>query len=362
MLVAKRVQTSVRTIVAMILMVAVLIVLLADSRAFAATNTANTLKVSPVRTDIEILPGESKTVKTTVSNLTDAPITVSPIENDFVAGDERGTPALILDADKFAPTHSLKRFMTPLKNVTIPAGQSKVVEVVITVPANAQPGGYFGAVRFAPTSPDGGGQVNLSASVASLILMTVPGPAVEKLALTDFNIQQNGVTGTNFRTPNNLQATARFENKGSVQLGPFGKVSVKKGDKVVYDSDFNNKDPRDMILPDSARRWDIPLKNIDSFGNYTVSAVFTYGTKNQTIEVTKSFWVIPTAVIMWSIIGLITLIGLIVGIWLFLRGYKRRILQGTAAAPTRPSVAPAAPVAVPSSENDTVTRPPVRRL
>lgn len=379
MLVAKRVQTNVRTVVSMIVMLAVFVGVFAGSSASAATNTANTLKVTPVRTDVTIKPGESKTVKTTVSNLTDAPITVAPIENDFVAGDERGTPALILDADKFAPTHSLKRFMTPLKNVTIPAGQSKNIEVVITVPANAQPGGYFGAVRFAPASPDGGGQVNLSGSVASLILMTVPGPAVEKLTLTDFNIQQNGVTGTNFRTPNNLQATVRFENKGSVQLGPFGKVSVKQGDKVIYASDFNDKNPRDMTLPDSARRWDIPLKNIGTFGKYTVSAVFTYGTKNQTIEVTKSFWVIPTEVIIWSIIGFIVLVGLIVGIWLFLRGYKRRVLRSAGAAPVAsntPSTTsaqpmasqqslqtPAAPTQAPQPHSDTTTpRPPTRRI
>ncbi|HEX7484028.1 MAG TPA: hypothetical protein VF281_02650, partial [Candidatus Saccharimonadales bacterium] len=199
---------------------------------------------------------------------------------------------------------------------------------------------------------------------------TVPGPAVEKLNLTEFNIQQNGATGTNFRTPNNLQATVRFENKGSVQQGPFGKVSVKQGDKVVYSSDFNDKNPRDMILPDSARRWDIPLKNIGTFGKYEVTAVFTYGTKNQSIEVTKSFWVIPTGVIIWSIVGLIVLIGLIVGIWLFLRGYKRRILRA-AGTPAASPAAPVAPVAAPTApvtpvdhrgQNDATPRPPTRRI
>jgi hypothetical protein len=185
------------------------------------------------------------------------------------------------------------------------------------------------------------------------------------------------VTGTNFRTPNNLQATVRFENKGSVQLGPFGKVSVKQGDKVIYASDFNNKTPRDMTLPDSARRWDIPLKNIGTFGKYTVTAVFTYGAKNQSIEVTKSFWVIPTTVIVWSIIGLITLIALIVGIWLFLRSYKRRILRsaGTAPAATNAPVAPVQPAApqqqpqahtaptqAPAPQRDASPRPPTRRI
>lgn len=310
---------------------ALVAVLFTNSQAFAQTqtNTANTLKVSPVRTDIEIKPGESKTVEVTVSNLTDAPITVRPVENDFVAGDERGTPALILDENEYAPTRSLKRFMTPLANVTIPAGEAQTVNVVITVPKDAQAGGYFGAVRFAPASPDGGGQVNLSASVASLILLTVPGDVVEKLNLTSFSIQQDGKTGSYFNTPNNLQASVRFENKGGLQAGPFGKVSVKKGDNVVYEADFNNSNPRDTILPDSARRWDIPLDKIEKFGHYTVNATFTYGAKNQTIEVTKSFWVIPTTYIIAAIVGLAVLIGLIaVGVWLAVRGYKNRKVHG----------------------------------
>ncbi|MEO5950599.1 MAG: DUF916 domain-containing protein [Candidatus Saccharimonadales bacterium] len=307
-----------------VLMTFAIIAILTGLHSVAAIeiNTANTLKVSPVRTDIEIKPGENKTVKTTVTNLTSLPITVSPIENDFVSGDERGTPSLILDANTYAPTHSLKRFMTPLPSVTIPPKQAKTINVVITVPLSAQAGGYFGAIRFAPTSPDGGGQVNLSASVASLILLSVPGNTVEKLALTNFDIQQNGMTGSNFSSLDNLQATVRFENKGNIQIGPFGKVSVKQGDKVVYDTDFNTKDPRDVILPDGARRWDIPLSNTGGFGQYTVIATFTYGKNNQTIEVSKSFWVIPQSLIIAAGIGIIIFIGIIIIIWLFIR--KRR--------------------------------------
>jgi len=309
---------------------ATILTMLVGSQSFAQSNnstTANVLKVSPVRSDIQIKPGESKKVQTVVTNLTKASITVKPIMNDFVAGDERGTPALILDEDKFAPTHSLKRFMKPLPNITIEAGKARQVDVVITVPKDAQAGGYFGAVRFAPTTPDGGGQVNLSGSVASLILLTVPGPVEEKLTLTDFDIQQGGKSGSFFQSSNDLQATARFTSASNIQVGPFGKVSVKQGDKVVYDTDFNNKTPRDMILPDSARRWDFPLKNIGSFGYYTVNATFTYGSKNQTIEVEKSFWVVPWIVIAVAVGGVLVLILLIVGIWLFLRGYKRRILR-----------------------------------
>jgi hypothetical protein len=312
------------------MIVGVAISLIASPRAFAApvNNATNTLKVSPVRRDVEIKPGESEKVQTTVTNLTDSPITVRPVENDFVAGDERGTPALILDESKYAPTHSLKRFMTPLTEVTIPARAAKTIDVTITVPKSAQAGGYFGAVRFAPADPAGGGQVNLSASVATLILVNVPGKVVEKLALTDFNVLQKGKSGEMFGSPDDLQLTARFENKGGVQEGPFGKISVMQDDKtVVYEADFNRKDPRDMVLPDSARRWDIPLKKIGSFGHYTVTAVFTYGKNNQTIEVSKSFWVVPQMLIIAAVVGLLVLIGLIVGAVMFLKGYKRRVLR-----------------------------------
>lgn len=325
----KRRHIGVKIFVALVAMVAMTTFPNSPSYAQASkTNvSSNVLKVSPVRSDIQIEAGANKTVKVTVTNLTKSQITVRPIENDFVAGDEHGTPALILDADKYAPTHSLKRFMKPLTDVTIPASQAKTIDVVITVPKGTQPGGYFGAIRFAPASPDGGGQVNLSASAASLILLTVPGNIVEKLSLTSFDIQQDGKNATYFQSANDLQASVRFENKGGAQLGPFGKISVKEGDKVIYDADFNNKDPRDMILPDSARRWDIPLKKIGSFGHYTVLATFTYGKTNQTIEVSKSCWVIPSTVIVAAIAGVVALIGLIVGIWWFLRSYKRRILR-----------------------------------
>jgi len=327
MMLAKRhISTSVRVL----MVVGVAIALVASPRVFAApvNNATNTLKVSPVRRDVEIKPGESKKVQTTVTNLTDEAITVHPVENDFVAGDERGTPALILDETKYAPTHSLKRFMTPLANVTIPAKQAKTIDVVVTVPKTAPAGGYFGAIRFAPAAPEGGGQVNLSASVATLVLVTVPGKVVEKLALTDFNVQQNGKTGEMFGSSENLQLTARFENKGGMQEGPFGKISVMRDDKtVVYETDFNHNEPRDVILPDSARRWDIPLKKFGDFGHYTVTAVFTYGKNNQTIEVSKSFWVIPQAIIIAAVVGLVVLIALIVGVWMFLKNYKRRVLR-----------------------------------
>ena len=293
------------------------------------TSTANTLKVSPVRSDVIIKAGESSEVPITITNLTGADVVVAPIENDFVQGDENGTPSIILDANEYAPTHSLKRFMTPLKNVTVPKNGSAVVKVKITVPKDAQSGGYFGALRFAPTTPDTGGQVNLSASVASLILLTVPGPVTEQLNLTSFEIQQGqgGKGATDFRTPDDLKVAFRFENKGNIQEGPFGKISVTKGKELIYDYDFNQNTPREVILPDGARKWEVPLKNIGEFGNYTVHATFTYGSTNKTIEVERSFWIIPTYMIIAAIAILVVLVAGIVFLIFWLKGRRKRAIR-----------------------------------
>lgn len=290
-----------------------------------AQSAANTLKVSPVRTDIKIAPGESKIVQVFVSNITEEPITVRPIRNDFVTSDDRGTPALILNENAFAPTHSLKRFMAPIENITIQPGKTQTIDVRIDVPANAQAGGYFGAVRLVPATPGQDSQVNMSASVASLILLTVPGDIVEKLNTTDISVQQNSTFGSKyFWTPENIQLSLRLENTGNVQTAPFGKISVSSGDEVVYEADFNNKNPKDMILPDSARRWEVSLKNLDKFGRYTVNTTLTYGENNKTIHLENTFWVVPKQYAIWLGVGIGVLIIVFIMISIALGRRKKR--------------------------------------
>lgn len=327
MLVKSRLQKTVQVGAALVFAVVSVTLLAVQSASAQTTGSSNVLKITPLRSDIQIRPGESGKVEIGLTNLTNRELVVHPSQNDFISGDEKGTPSIILDEDKFAPTHSLKRFMAPLKNVTIPANKSVTVELVINVPASTQAGGYYGAVRFSPADPGSGGQVNTNASVASLVLLTVPGDMVEKLELTEFTLKQGGKEASDFRTPNDLKASFRFENLGNIQLGPFGKISVTKGSEVLYEADFNNKTPRDVILPDGARRWEIPLKNIGSFGKYTVSATFTYGTTNQSIDISRTFWVIPTALIVAAIVVAALLIGLVIWLIFFLRGRRKRQVQ-----------------------------------
>jgi len=332
---------TVRSIITVFCSVILLVV--TPTSAFAATAKSstpaqpvsvetNTLKISPVRSDLTIAPGNSGTVKMYVYNITNKPIEVTPVENDFISGpQENGTPDIILSPTQYAPTHSLKRFMQALPSaVTVPANNAAPVTLTISVPKTAQAGGYFGAIRFVPTTPGGGKSVNLSPSVATIILMTVPGPTIQRVGITNFDIQQDGSTGTSFRNPKNLSLFMRFQNQGNLQEAPFGQIYVEKGKKVVYTYSFNQNQPQEEILPDSFRRWTVPLSGFGNFGKYTVGAAFTYGTgTQQALDLTKTVWIIPTVLIFAAIGGIVAFILIILLIWWFLHSYKRRILRGS---------------------------------
>lgn len=290
------------------------------------------LKISPLRTDTSAEPGQTVKVPVYIQNMDRGPVTLRVINNDFVAGDnESGEPSVILDEDKFAPTHSLKRFMQPIGDIKLAAGERRQVNAVIKVPSDAMSGGYFGALRFtkagAGNLPEDA-NVSLAGGVTSLILLTVPGDVTEKLLVKDFAIQQNGKSSTRFGSPDDIQAVLRLENKGNIQLAPFGEVFVQKGDKIVHQAKFNNITPAGVILPDSVRKWSVPVKNLKTFGKYKISTTFGYGGNGESMTIEKTIWIIPTSYIIGAIIGIIAIVGLIALTVSSLKAYKKKILRG----------------------------------
>jgi P pilus assembly chaperone PapD len=54
----------------------------------AATSGGNGLRISPVRTDLTINPGQTQTVNVNVTNVTSSPATLQTIVNDFTASSD----------------------------------------------------------------------------------------------------------------------------------------------------------------------------------------------------------------------------------------------------------------------------------
>lgn len=316
------------TISVVALLVSLAIALAASAVASAATDTSTTagngLKVSPVRTDLTISPGASQDITVYAENVTDTTTEFQVIVNDFTAGsNENGTPDIILNPNQYAAQHSLKRFAIAPPDFTLAPHEQKAVDVKISVPAGTAGGGYYGVVRFLPINVGNSSKnVSVAASVGTLVLLKVPGNLDENLTVASFNVSKNASSdgGSNFFTSGSgIKAIARFTNNGNIQEAPFGKLVLKQGNKVLETKEINNSSPPGDVLPGSTRRFSVPLDKVGSWGKYTVEGNFGYGSSGQLLSVSKTFYVIPLALIN----GVIVLIILIIlGIFLGRRELK----------------------------------------
>lgn len=319
-----------RTIVGSIMAVGLLVAGFSGVGQVAAQTAGNGIKVSPVRTEVTMNPGESRTVSLTVQNITSTSSEYEAIVNDMVAKGENGQAALILEADQYAPSHSLKRYISSIPSVQIDAGKYKEVKATITIPKSAAGGGYYGAIRFVPAGTKIDKNVTLSASVASIILVRVNGDVTENMVIESFDVRKGaeGLGGSSFFTTNkNLYSVVRFKNKGNVHEQPFGKVRVLKGSKVVLETEINKTDPRGNVLPDSVRRFDTELTKLGSFGKYTVQGNFGYGSNGQLLSATTSFWVVPLPLIIGTFVVIVLLLALIFGLPKMIKKYNRNVLR-----------------------------------
>jgi hypothetical protein len=295
--------------------------------AAAATGSSNGMKVAPVRTDLVMKPGETKTVSVQLQNVTNADGEYQIITNDFDSKDESGAPALLLNGATNA-RHGLKNYMSTPKTVSVKKGEQKSITVSITLPKNIAGGGYYGAVRFAPASSDAqGANVSLSGSVASLILVSVPGDVKEDLQIASFQVRHGDSSRVLFTSNKDLKASVRFRNAGNVQEQPFGKIQLKKGDKVLGSFEVNASDPRGNVLPDSIRRFDVSLKNVGSFGKYTIQGNFGYGSNGQLLSASTTFYVVPLALIIVAVVLIALIVLAAIGGPRLLKRYNQRVLR-----------------------------------
>ncbi len=193
--------------------------------------------------------------------------------NDFASDNSTGNPRIITDLSIKSP-NSLRSFITNIDNVPLNKGQQKNVILDIQVPKNATPGAYFGVVRYkaVPTGSNapGPGQVALTASVGTIVLVTVPGNIREQVQVAGIHVYRGGHEGSFFvGPPNNIGVEVR--NYGNGFIKPFGTVEVNNTfNKLLTSYQLNNPKQPGNILPNSTRIFTHDIKKINRIGRYSV--------------------------------------------------------------------------------------------
>jgi len=318
-------------------------VLFSSVNALAATTTTTTTPTSPLSNNIgealEIAPplvylnanpGQTITTQIQVRDISSGDLLVFGRADDFIAAGTNGDPKILFNDSTTTDPYSMKAWVAPMPYVLLKPEQINNINVTINVPRNASPGGHYGVIRFSATPPSLANKngVALSASLGTLILLTVSGHLVQNLSLSKFYTTDTSGHVTSFFQSDPITFSEALKNSGNVALQPQGQIVVKDMfNKQLVSMNINPL--TDNILPSSTRIFSqtlnpVMIGNKKMFGRYSAYLDLTYGTSNKTIQATVTFWVIPVVPIIILVVAVI--VGFFLLRWLIKR-YNKHILD-----------------------------------
>ncbi len=268
-------------------------------------NTAQAVSISPLTFQINVNPGDTIPNVVSVYNDSDASISVSMSAQDFTAAGENGQ--VLLEGTTTSKQFTLANWITLNPSTfTLAPRTSQTVGFTINTPTNAEPGGHYASI-LASVSASSGSGVGIAQRVGSLLLVSVAGQAVENLSVSQFSAPSFSEYGPD-------KMTALFTNNGTIHLQPRGFVTITD----MFGRNVGQIDiPQLNVLPQSSRLIDLPVQIGAQFGRYQATLSAIYGSSNEPLSATLTYWVIPWK--MMSVAGVILII-LIVAIY---RGRRR---------------------------------------
>ncbi len=319
----------------LILLVAFLYFLLAP------VHNVSALTLSPDRTEVDGLPGETLYGKVILLNETKEEVTYFSSTANFEAQGETGTPSFDLNA----PKEDLASWIVAPEKVTLLGGESQTVPYSIVIPEGVEPGGYFAAL-FWNTSPPGVEEsgVSIGASLGSLVLLSVRGNVKEGGGILEYRLDDEG---RSFYTALPVSFLYRFQNTGADRVKPKGTVEIKNVlgfTSATIDANPNNGN----VLPRNSTRkfkltWAKKEKDATvqseikgflnkaryesrnfAFGPYKANLSIEYGTKNQKAEGVVKFFVFPWHFLLLLVVCLILIIFIFTK---FIRSYNRYVIR-----------------------------------
>ena len=271
---------------------------------FSPLARADTLSVSPPKFDLFGSPGDVVNEKIKVRNDGASTLNYSSKVADFTANGDLG--GVNISDDTKAPTtnYSLAKWVTvqPAKFSVAP-GQEKILNLIIRIPENAEPGGHYASVQLSLSgSATAGSGASVVSTIDSLILLRVSGNLTEKLSLDSFT------TDNNYYPNGPVNFLIRTRNSGNVHVAPTGTI-------VITDMFGHKTQELDVVganvLPGSDRLNKITWDQRGMVGRYTAQLVATYGQSRQPLTASVTFIVFPPFLLA-LLIGLLLLIFVLV--------------------------------------------------
>lgn len=274
---------------------------------FAQTSTG--LTIAPARQQHELKPGESTTVVFKIYNNGDSPVVGTISTADFIVTSADGKPQFLENSLSLPPKYAAATwFKLPYSRMALPAHEKVEIQVKISVPKNALPGGHYSALIFEPGASvessqvsDKAGQSAVTPRLAALVYIVVPGIYEETALLTEFSAPKFSQYGP-------IDIVSAIKNTSPVHIRPTGIITITNmfGDIVT-----NLSLDEVNIFPDSVRNYKNTIPTKWLLGKYRADISAAYGTQGKVLTGSIFFTVFPVMLVIYVLVLILVIIFII---------------------------------------------------
>lgn len=226
----------------------------------SSTSTpVSVLQVTPIMNELAVKPGDVIKRQISAKNLARIPIPMKAYTRAFVATNEFGDS----DYPDDTATGSVQSwFKIDEPDFILQPDSPKNINVTITVPQNARPGGQYATLfveSLLPKEVLTETSLYLSSRIGALFFFVVAGDLVEKGQISEFKTDNFWKTGP-------VEFNVAFKNEGNVDLKPQSTLTITdwRGNKVYETTDQGKR-----TLPEKTRRWKLEWETKWLLGRYT---------------------------------------------------------------------------------------------
>ncbi len=258
----------------------------------------NDFVVGPGKFDLELAPGQSKTVELIVSNRM-GQRELFEFTMEDAEGSVDGSTAVSLLGERVGP-YSIKDFISvPYDKFYLEHGQRVRIPVTVSIPADAEPGGFYGSILTQITSDpnlldeQGGAKPGstIISRIGTLFFVTSPGDIEREGSLKDFAT----LGDQKFFLSGPIDFGVTFESTGSVHLAPYGRITISN----IIGEEVGVVDLQPwFILPKSLRTKEVSWDRELLIGRYVATIQLNRSYDDIVDEMTIVFWVFPWKIML----------------------------------------------------------------
>ncbi len=256
--------------------------------------------VKPAQIEQKVDPGTQKSFTMTVTNTGEANLTLYPIVRNVTGVNDSNHPVFEPQGDGIP--HNIAAWLEFDKSpLIVEPKETASVAVVARFPEDATPGSHLAGFFFSD-KPYVEGEILGAAvgfDVGAILHFQIAGDAITKASIRYFSTEKtmHGKPPVDF--------SVGIENQGNTLVRPVGMISIKSMmGKQVADLPINENGAG--VFPKTTREWRAQWNPEEIvMGKFTASIALAIEGEDgsDTITRTVSFWILPTHILIPTILG-----------------------------------------------------------